>query len=503
MNKNKLILILILGFVINSYSQTINEDLHYPCTLQTKEGLVLAGIKDGNNPVLKVTLYDKALTIIKTYSKELGANEICAALSIAYIGQEEFNANVSLQSNQISITFNESLEEKKVKTFPPFSMSEAMKMQKISKKQDKTNYIKSTLILSYLDKPKEYLSNDWFEINYKGKGTFDYNSGTIIQPLVKYTGPPVVRRFTPKNDDNILYTAVWETLLDAKKVGSASFIYINEQITIAAIKDLTENDAGQDYIYCFETKTGSIIYKTAIKPANSADAFFFSNAFYETSTGQLVVSGNIYDASQKSDKIKMNAMGIMVYNKKGELINSQKINFPLYDDVREPGPYDFKDNFAKILEISKLSSGGYFIHCENQSKRTSLDQALYSGLPMGASFYAPVGYSVYEMNNTFEITSSKFIMMKDFFNAPKRHYYDSSPDGKTILLSNTYSKKRNTEVVTFGSTDNTAKELYSFDFDDYSPKIDYCHQYLMDNSTIIIFYEPQNAIGCKLEVHKF
>ncbi|MCW3104999.1 MAG: hypothetical protein JWO09_3439 [Bacteroidetes bacterium] len=498
MKKNLLIILLLSAFTF-SKAQTINEDLVYPAVIQVKNGIILAGIKEGSVPSLELTLYDKALTVIKKSSKALGAG--CTAFAITQCGEEEYTATAVLETGRVTFIFNDNLEEKYFKVLPPISFSEVMQAQKAWKKQDKENYFKVPgLLQGYLNIPKEYISNDWLEIAYKGKASKDETTGIAVQTLVKYTGEPAVRRFSPKNETRDTYKAVWETFLDLKKISQASFIHIDEQVAIARILDVTESDAGQEYVYCFDSKTGTILYKTAIKTNDPAELFHFSSGFYDASAKRLILSGNLSNPSDKKER--MQAMAIMAYDKTN-LLSFQKINFPDYSSLKEPSAYNFKDAFAKTLRIGKLADGSYYIDCENQSKRAPLEIVQVGAAQVGLPFYAPIGYSRHLLDANFKFISSAFISLEDFYDAPRRHFYNASADGEKILLSNTHNKKRSTEIVSFAGGRESFKELYSFSFDPEAAKLlDYCHQFLMDSNTVIVFYTPQNARGCKLEVIK-
>jgi len=192
----------------------------------------------------------------------------------------------------------------------------------------------------------------------------------------------------------------------------------------------------------------------------------------------------------------------MTYDKTN-LLSIQKISFPDYSGIKEPSAYNFKDGFAKTLRIGKLGDGSYYIDCENQAKRAPLERVQMGAVQVGVPFYAPLGYSRHRLDANFAVVSSAFISMDDFYDAPRRHFYNASPDGEKLLLSNTHDKKRSTDIVSFTGGRESFRELHSFDFDpEAGTVLDYCHQFLVDNNTVIVFYTPQDAHGCKLEVIK-
>jgi hypothetical protein len=241
------------------------------------------------------------------------------------------------------------------------------------------------------------------------------------------------------------------------------FIYVNDEM---------DKKSFNQYIICFDKKSGDIIYKTQLNP-NYQKIIVPSNAIYNENKGELIIAGDYADIEKKNDIYKVDENGVnssgfgffinvfeldgiflMKLANDGHVVNTTYENnssYKIKNDVLPLNKYDVKAIFHKIIP---LGNGEYLAiaeeACDANWLGLSEDEHAHGGM-----HYRPFGFSLIYFNDNLIITDNKFIEKIDFrkMNGLKYSHTFNSLD---LTPLNQYP------VYFYSNNDYIKKNYYSF-----------------------------------------
>lgn len=297
----------------------------------------------------------------------------------------------------------------------------------------------------------------------------------------------------PLTLDNYKYAEIPDPDKYKRSISGTSLCTNGNQSYSLTTKKQKGKKLGQDYIYCTDEKTLMVSFDVKVASPDSTQNFFVTKGYYDNQNDNLIILGTLY---KSGTNVKMNSLGIVVYNKDGVLINSLKIKLPEYESKKVIG-WNFDNKSILVRLIGKTASGNYFIHTENGiistsgSGQNAAGQSYYT-----LSNFIPIGYSYYELNSKFEIVKTEFEEVKNI-RSRNTIYNSSSSDGQIMLLSDTDKGIKKVEYVKFSlPSESRTIELDAFDFKqnidyNYNPNYDadFFEQMLTTRNNVITFHK--------------
>lgn len=490
-------------------AQTVKGNLEGKQTFVVGNNFILAGyIKDANKAIFKAVLYSSELKVLKEYEKNL---------------PEDIEPLYSALWSKGSYV-SESLEKGILSVFVKF---------KNSKKYVYSNFIKLTDDLKEISSVEKVIDDNvktipkvenddkhktlspYFQDGIEGSlyglaglGTymtvttglgFGQNSmsnqrllNTDIIDFDRKTG--IITR-NKLNESEIDYSEVWKAKLNIDdKIKLLGFTYVDEDDIIGCF--IVKEKKWNNYICRLDAKTGAIKFMVPVKHPDEIEGIYLSAFYFDKQNNNLIVAEEL--CSSKSKK-KRDAIAILSFDKRGILINSQKINLPEYD-VKEPGGFNFKHNDVMIDCMGKLPNGNYFLDNINTASYTSsawVNAGKADGHVESSSIQLIVGFSYYELDEKLNLVNSNFKIEENFanpppfvtYNNPAINYIRPSKDGKYVFLTETYKKTKSLKMIDISSKDGKTTELKYMD--DFKPKDNFSVIFL-DNS-LIMFRQNENS----------
>lgn len=463
MKKLTLLLLLTIFATITINAQIVEEKLAYITVRNIKEGLLVCGIKEGNNPEFIAKLYDNDLNKIKYLNKSLGDGTVCKAISFCEIGDVlSVFFTFEIRQDFKSLTFSRDLKEISYESYIPDKYAELT--TRYNPKASDDFYIsgwENPLDHSFL---KTYLGNEPFVFNDKFKSISRYEK---IESQV----------------GSIFYKAKWTTKLDVKKIQTTystmsmpystyyehtSIFSIDENNVIATVTDKGDKKNFKTYLYVFDSKTGEIKFKNLIKFSDNFE-IVFSEGYYDKENKTIVIAGDLFNVEKKGkeDENGADGLGVVLYNLKGEVIKSQKLETPKYPVkdlfyipvLGKSRFLNFEKTHNGVLSIGKTKNGNYFFHCVNMPYEN------------GSNFLRVGAFSKIEINSDLQLVNSKILMLdNDFLKESNQNgnskdgcwYKGSSESGEALLYGLQYNDYTKILLINFDDVNQSApKEVIS------------------------------------------
>ena len=473
-------MLLITAVLITALSnaQTIKGKAENSFVIQDQDKLIVANCElEGKKATLKVTLYDENLTVLKEYQKLLP------------VESGKFNIGNEFYGNLIFIWIK--------------GKSNTYYLELTRDLQEKSFYEdKKTVPKGANEVMISGINTDSSNIDYN----FDSKERTLtmLQSTQAENGP-FFKKMWSASFSKYKNIVKWKQFVD------------NDNIVIDFSAD--EKGGMNEYLAKVDKKTGTIQYTVPVVYPNEKDALRFQesvvldfpfpaaaiqsrlqnrmsetgsisnkpvrDSYYDKQTKNSLLVGqfnssNCHDYSENK-KIENYALGLIMMDKDGKVVNSNKINFPDYN-VPEPKHVSFKYRTCKIVNVGKLANGNYFI--------TAINEAQYHN-PMGGGkgstgeIMAPpyfdiiFGYSYYEIDSKLNVVNSNFTIEENYAktvgdeinndNAPAIKYENVSGDGKYVVVSenNIYNYRTKTErsykLIDASAKGKKPKELFHSD----------------------------------------
>lgn len=237
--------------------------------------------------------------------------------------------------------------------------------------------------------------------------------------------------------------------------------------------------------------------------------FELQNAAYDSILNGTIIVGNYFDPNVKVNKRTMKGWMIMSIDEHGNIIKSEKIDFPSSEKLKIYS--NSNDMVAYVDTIIFLKSGNVAMICTNTVA------IFYGGGPssptMGVSvptqkmqWYVTVGFSYFQFDENLEIVSTTFYPFenKDYEGA---RFNSCSSDGRKILFGNVatspfHDSDISSQTLYFPKTGNPyLKENYtyrgpgSFTTGLSDP---FYYQFMVDDNTVITFRPDKRSYELKV-----
>jgi hypothetical protein len=492
---------IILAFItITSFTfceaQTVKGDLLSRNIRKIDDKLLVTGyIINGKATTFRAMLYDNKLNILNEYEKVVPIQEfkknLCAQLSygdmtFVLTGGKPNAYVIKLTRDLKEISFIEKTEA--------------------NVKADLTDEKHVNLQNYQIDLEGDpYGMGPGVGVIYSSRPNALKNNRYLKNDLIDFNRPVGVVTMYKSNETKVwpTYTPLWSSKIsDNKKIKLTGFTHFDEDVVIGTF--IIKEEEWKDFVCRIDAKTGEINFlKEALFP-EANEVFNISNTYFDKTNNNLIVVGQLLLKGKGKDRF--NALGILVFDSKGTLIHSKKIDFPEFN-IEEPKGFDFEEKRVIVNAIGKLPNGNYFLGCENKAKGAPYSTEYFSSVspvvsssqaaaPMvpGAPsvLYSTVGYSYYELNTGLDLINSSLKIVKTFSERNTITSYEGfSKNGKKVVYSSLDKLNKTFSVIDFDSNNNNGtKEIETslYDFrtlkkDDKEKDIFSC--FVMDDHVII------------------
>lgn len=443
MKKAILLFVSIIATTLSN-AQTVKGELEGRQTFVVGNNLVVTGqIMNGSKATFKATSYNKDLKIIQEYVKEFPPECKLNGCAVTQLGNllGVYISTKTKITNKYCLKLTDELKE-----------------------------------ISFFEVTDSNIKADSLDENHKTFTQFDAFFKYLNTDIIGFDHETNIfsRNKLNKSKTWPTYSPVWNTSFkNFDKIKLSKFSTVDEDIIFGSFI-VKEKKKWNDYISRLDAKTGAIQFMVPIKFPSEDEVFFISKIYFDKQNDNLIVAGKLCTASGE----KCNEMAILLFDKKGTLLKSQKINLPEYD-VKEPGGFNFKNKSINIENIGKLDNGNYFLNISNQARFTG------SATPqmVTISDQLIVGFSYYEIDNKLNVISSNFKIAENFdkknpFSVPTIVYNGISKDGKSIFFTETIKKSKSLRMMDIVSKESKTKELKYVD--EFSLGIAFTTEYDMD-----------------------
>jgi len=474
------IILLLVIFVICK-GQTVDIDLHQRNVIRVDDKLLVCGYSyEGTRATFKATLYDAKLNLIKKYDKAVpfesdnvrGYQIMYGEVLLVWMPDKPNGYLLKLTKDLKEISFYENTPENEtIRDETHFFLSQ------IQLGLEGDPYGAGAGVGVFFSNRQNAITNKRFLKN----DILDFDLKTDMVTRCKLNETKMYPTFTP----------IWKSkLTENTNVKLTGFTYADEDEIIACF--IVKEDEWKDYVSKIDSKTGDVIYFKEAKFPEESEIFNISNTFYDKSNGNLIVVGQLL--LRKRGKDLFNALGILVYDSKGEMLHSKKIIFPEIEIV-EPRGFDFNNKLVIAYNIEKLPNGNYSIGCQNKvqgapaySGGSPISEFVIATKPMtpgkGVVLYTTVAFSFYELNDKLEIIKSGFKMVQKFNQKNTlTTCLGFSKNNKKVIYSQLDIKTKTFFVLDFNS--NALSEANTIETSDYNMKKDIFIPYVFDKNIII------------------
>jgi hypothetical protein len=408
----KLILIFAILFsgIFCNAQTTVTDNLSSRYIFKTDNQFIICGyIINGAVATFKATLYDKNLKVLKEYKKDIPANR--EGMMYPQLYGNVLIVRTGWKSNAYFINLTTNLEE----------ISFCEKTPEIV--NNNVNDKDHVGLANY----QFELEGDAYGMGYAGGNRrrneithhrflnndvldFDIKSGLLTRYNIN--DKP---KFYPT------YKPMWSSeVARGENLKLTGFEYVDEEEIMGSFIVKKEN-VWKDYVCKFDAKTGEVIFFKEATYPDANEVFSISNAYYNKKNKNFIVVGQLL--LMKKGKDVIHAVGILVYDSKGNLINSKKIEF---EQLTIKGS-DLETSYMVDKEIGQLSNGNYFLVFEHGS----------------------LGYSYFELNKELDIIANSGLKESDWFakGVASSHYCGFNIDTKKVVYSVTDKLSKNVYAI--------------------------------------------------------
>ena len=385
MSPQSLSLFLFSIFNFLSYAQRLERESDNPTILPNKNGFLITDvITEGKQKVFKMVQYDKNLKPLDSLMQPVEKERyILKAYSYGYEVRILYNllgrkgAFLKVDSSLKKISFEEYEQDS-----PAFKEFE--------------------------DAYKKQVPDNFY--NYYGQFERSIEVGDRMFRLNSVDDKLVINGYKMKPSTLFqAYTEQWQLELPKHERSSGYCFYIgtNERAFMYFAKE--ENKKREEYIYCFNSITGKLIYELKLELKDPKTKTILSDVFINKEDQSVFIAGGYYEDDQKKKNATLTGYFTMLVDVDGKITKEKcvKLQTPVIKGIRE---HYFDKKALRFQKITKNTKGNYQLIAENILLDPFINSAnaVEEGAVLRGVSFETYGFTFLEIDRDLNVLDSVF-----------------------------------------------------------------------------------------------